>query len=148
MSIPAYVPVLIVTTAAQSLVSLAMLSPAAIAPAIAQDLQIPGSMIGWWISMAYGGAMVTSLLGGNAVRRLGATRSTQIGLLLAFIGGMAMMVGTLPLALLAALVTGLGYGMTNPAASHLLAKTTSPERRNLVFSIKQTGVPLAAPWPD
>lgn len=142
MSIPAYVPVLIITTAAQSLVSLAMLSPAAIAPAIARDLQIPGSMIGWWISMAYGGAMVTSLLGGNAVRRLGATRSTQIGLLLVFFGGLAMMAGTLPLALLAALFTGLGYGMTNPAASHLLAKTTSPERRNLVFSIKQTGVPL------
>ncbi|MBR9970416.1 MFS transporter [Magnetospirillum sulfuroxidans] len=142
MSIPAYIPVLVATTAAQSLVSLAVLSPAAIAPAIAQDLQISGSMIGWWISMAYGGAMVTSLLGGNAVRRLGATRSTQIGLLLAFVGGMAMMIGTLPLALLAALITGLGYGMTNPAASHLLAKTTSPERRNLVFSIKQTGVPL------
>ncbi|CDK98010.1 putative Monocarboxylate transporter [Magnetospirillum gryphiswaldense MSR-1 v2] len=142
MSIPAYIPILAATTAAQSLVSLAMLSPAAVAPAIARDLQVSGAMIGWWISMAYGGAMITSLLGGNAVRRFGATRSTQIGLLLVCLGGGAMMAGTLPLALLAALLTGLGYGMTNPAASHLLARSTSPERRNLVFSIKQTGVPL------
>nr|CAM74239.1 membrane protein [Magnetospirillum gryphiswaldense MSR-1] len=82
MSIPAYIPILAATTAAQSLVSLAMLSPAAVAPAIARDLQVSGAMIGWWISMAYGGAMITSLLGGNAVRRFGATRSTQIGLLL------------------------------------------------------------------
>lgn len=142
MSIPAYLPFLAATTTAQSLVSLAMLSPAAVAPAIARDLHVSSAMIGWWISMAYGGAMITSLLGGNAVRRFGATRSTQIGLLLVCLGGGAMMAGTLPLALLAALLIGLGYGMTNPAASHLLARTTSPERRNLVFSIKQTGVPL------
>ena len=142
MPLPAYIPVLAATTAAQSLVSLAMLSPAAVAPAIAGDLGQPASMIGWWISFAYGGAMITSLLGGNAVRRLGATRSTQIGLGLVCLGGAAMITASLALIVLAALFIGLGYGMTNPAASHLLAKTTSPERRNLVFSIKQTGVPL------
>lgn len=140
--LPAYVPVLAATTAAQALVSLAMLTPAAVAPAIARDLGHPASMIGWWISFAYGGAMITSLLGGNAVRRLGATRSTQIGLALAAVGAAAMATGALALVVGAALLIGLGYGMTNPAASHLLAKTTSPERRNLVFSLKQTGVPL------
>ena len=140
--LPAYVPVLAVTTGAQALVSLAMLTPAAIAPAIAAGLGQSASMIGWWISFGYGGAMVTSLIGGNSVRRLGATRSTQIGLVLAALGAAAMTLGTLPLAAVAALLIGLGYGMTNPAASHLLAKTTSAKRRNLVFSLKQTGVPL------
>lgn len=140
--LPAYVPVLAATTGAQALVSLAMLTPAAIAPAIAAGLGQPASMIGWWISFGYGGAMVTSLIGGNAVRRLGAARSTQIGLVLAALGAGAMAAGTLPLAIAAALLIGLGYGMTNPAASHLLAKTTSAKRRNLVFSLKQTGVPL------
>lgn len=142
MSVPAYLPVLIATTAAQSLVSLAMLSPAAVAPAIARDLGLPASTIGWWISFAYGGAMVTSLIGGNAVRRLGATLSTQIGLIVAGLGAVAM-TSTIPaLVVSSAVLIGLGYGMTNPAASHLLARTTSPQRRNLVFSIKQTGVPL------
>ena len=142
MRIPSVIPILAATTAAQSLVSLAMLSPAAVAPAIAADLGVPGAMIGWWISLAYGGAMITSLVGGNAVRQLGATRSTQIGLGLVGLGGLAMLAATLPLAMAAALLTGLGYGMTNPGASHLLARTTSPQQRNLVFSIKQTGVPL------
>jgi hypothetical protein len=77
MSLPSYVPILAATTAAQCLVSLAMLSPAAIAPEIARDLGVAASRIGWWISLAYGGAMLTSLLGGDAVRRLGAARTTQ-----------------------------------------------------------------------
>ncbi len=140
--LPTYISVLAITTGAQALVSLAMLTPAAIAPAIAEGLALPASKIGWWISFGYGGAMVTSLIGGNSVRRLGATRSTQIGLALAALGAAAMAMGSLPLAVLAALLIGLGYGMTNPAASHLLAKTTSAKRRNLVFSLKQTGVPL------
>jgi MFS family permease len=37
---------------------------------------------------------------------------------------------------------GLAYGVTNPAAALILARHCPPERRNLVFSLKQTGVPL------
>lgn len=37
---------------------------------------------------------------------------------------------------------GIAYGLPSPAASHLLARFTSPGRRNLIFSLKQTGVPL------
>src|SRR5690606_16431357 len=41
-----------------------------------------------------------------------------------------------------AVFIGLGYGPITPASSHLLAASTPPHRVNLVFSIKQTGVPL------
>jgi MFS family permease len=142
MSLPSYVPILAATTAAQCLVSLAMLSPAAIAPEIARDLGVAASRIGWWISLAYGGAMLTSLLGGDAVRRLGAARTTQAALLMVAAGALCTAAGHLALVLAGAALIGLGYGMTNPAASHLLARSTSPANRNLVFSIKQTGVPL------
>lgn len=142
MPLPAYVPVLAATTTAQALVSLAMLAPAAIAPEIARDLGVPGSLIGWWISLAYGGAMLTSLLGGGAVRRLGAARTTQVALGLVTLGALATASAWLPGVVLGAALCGLGYGMTNPAASHLLARCTSPANRNLVFSVKQTGVPL------
>jgi MFS family permease len=40
------------------------------------------------------------------------------------------------------LLIGLGYGLTNPSSSHLLEKLVTPGNRNLIFSIKQTGVPL------
>jgi sugar phosphate permease len=40
------------------------------------------------------------------------------------------------------ILIGIAYGLPNPAASHLLVRHTSAARRNLIFSIKQTGVPL------
>jgi MFS family permease len=40
-------------------------------------------------------------------------------------------------------VMGLGYGPISPASSHVLARTTTPGRRSLAFSIRQTGNPLA-----
>jgi MFS family permease len=43
---------------------------------------------------------------------------------------------------LGAILVGFGYGPITPASSHLLARTTPVHRMSLVFSIKQTGVPL------
>jgi MFS family permease len=43
---------------------------------------------------------------------------------------------------LGALLIGIGYGPVTPASSHLLARTTPAHRLSLVFSVKQTGVPL------
>jgi len=48
----------------------------------------------------------------------------------------------LPVALCGALLLGMGYGPVTPASSEMLARTTPPERYALVFSVKQTGVPL------
>jgi predicted MFS family arabinose efflux permease len=45
---------------------------------------------------------------------------------------------------LASAVIGLGYGVITPSSSHLLARFTSVTNRNLVFSIKQAGVPAGA----
>src|SRR5690606_11403067 len=41
-----------------------------------------------------------------------------------------------------AVMVGMGYGPITPASSHLLVKSTPAHRMSLVFSIKQTGVPL------
>jgi MFS family permease len=47
-----------------------------------------------------------------------------------------------PAIALGALLVGFGYGPVTPASSHLLARTTPVHRMSLVFSVKQTGVPL------
>jgi MFS family permease len=63
--------------------------------------------------------------------------ATAIGLSLLIIAiphVVALFVGSLGL--------GIAYGMTNPAASHLMMKIASPTNRNLIFSVKQTGQPL------
>lgn len=130
------------TTLAQTLVALAMLAPAAIAPEIGQSLDMSPALIGVWVSLAYGGAMVSSLAGAGLVRRFGPARTTQAALALAAAGMAASAVPDLLALLAGAALVGLGYGMTNPAASHLLTRATPEHRRNLVFSIKQAGVPL------
>ena len=90
---------------------------------------------------AYIGAVVGSLSAGAMVDRWGAIRTSQ-GALLVSAAGLALG-ALLPGALIvAALLIGLGYGPITPASSHVLIRTTPPERRNLVFSVKQTGVPL------
>ncbi len=130
------------STAVQTLVSLAMLALPAIAPKLTAELGLPSSLVGFQISLAYGGAMCTSLVAGSLVRRWGALRTSQVALAAAALGLAGMTAGWLPVMALASVVLGFGYGMVNPAASHLLMKATGPAHRNLIFSIKQSGVPV------
>ncbi|HKX37401.1 MAG TPA: MFS transporter, partial [Burkholderiales bacterium] len=67
---------------------------------------------------------------------------SQLALWLAALGCLVSAVGTLWALALGALVTGFGYGVTNPAASHLLSRMPPTRHMNLVFSIKQCGVPI------
>ena len=134
--------VLTATTGALTFAAMVAVFPAAIAPAIGAALAVPPSLIGIQISLLYFGAMLTSLTGGAMNQRLGACRTTQVALGLLATGAVLMPIGTLPLFVFSSLLMGLGYGLTNPAASHLLVRFTDMHRRGLVFSIKQTGVPL------
>ena len=139
MALPVVVAVSLVV---QALASMSAILPSAIAPELAEALGVPGSLIGFQVSCVYIGAMATSLVGGVFVRRFGALRCFQMALFFVAIGG-AM--SAIPLFLAVGVgggIVGLGYGLTNPPSSHLLMKVTTPMNRNLVFSIKQTGVPL------
>lgn len=134
--------VLVATTGSLTFAAMAALFPAAIAPALARALDVPTALVGLQISLVYGGAMASTLVGGALTRRTGACRATQVALLL--LGG-GVTLAALPspaVFALASIVIGLGYGMTNPAASHLLDRFTPAARRGLVFSLKQAGVPL------
>ena len=74
--------------------------------------------------------------------RWGACRVTQLGLSLCAIG---CLIATGPHAAFfftSAIALGLGYGLLSPAASHLLMRYTPAHRHNVLFSLKQTGVPL------
>ena len=82
------------------------------------------------------------MFSGGALRRYGPARCTQIALAAAGIACLLMVTAGLAGAVLGSFLIGLGYGLTNPAASQVLARLTPPERRNRVFAIKQTGVPI------
>lgn len=133
-----------VTTTVQTLATMCTLFPAAIAPELARAYGIPASWIGFQVSVMYSGAMVMSLIGGQAVRRLGAVRTSQCAL--GFSGcGLALAAAPSLIAFaVGSVLIGFGYGLTNPPAAHLLMRVTKPQNRNFIFSLKQTGVPLGA----
>ena len=79
---------------------------------------------------------------GALVRRVGAIRVSQLCLFSCAAGLWLTATGMLPLLVLGAVLIGCGYGPCTPASSHILSRTTSPERMSLIFSLKQTGVPL------
>lgn len=141
---PSERPALVVgaATSVQTLVTMCALVPSAIAPTLAADLGVGAGAIGYQIAVVYGGAMATSMVGGSVVRRFGACRVSQAALALCGAGAGLAIVPWLPALALASVLIGFGYGLTNPASSHLLERFAASRNRNLIYSIKQTGVPL------
>lgn len=132
---------LAVTTAIQVMTSMALLTLPVMAPEVAKVLGISSMLVGGYVALAYAAATISSLAGGTLVRRVGAIRASQMGLVCCGMGLVLCSLPWLPAIALGALVIGVGYGPITPASSHLLARTTPAHRMSLVFSIKQTGVP-------
>ena len=135
---------LLLTLVIQAMVAMALLTLPVIAPVVAQTLQVSPALVGLYVSVTYAGAMVATLMGGATVARMGAIRVSQWGLVLCAVGLALCAVPWLPAMVLGAVFIGLGYGPITPASSHLLARTTPKAQMSLVFSIKQTGVPLGS----
>src|SRR6266566_3794722 len=130
------------TTAIQAVGTMAVLVVPTIAPKIADALAVPAGRVGFQISLLYLAAMFGSLSAGTSVARLGPCRTGQVAMLLTAAGCMLAAAGNLATLLLGSLVIGAAYGVINPASSDLLMRHVPAGRRNLFFSIKQTGVPL------
>ncbi len=135
---------LLLTLVIQAMVAMALLTLPVIAPVVAQNLQVSPALVGLYVSVTYAGAMVATLMGGATVARMGAIRVSQWGLVLCALGLALCAVPWLPAMVVGAVFIGLGYGPITPASSHLLARTTPKAQMSLVFSIKQTGVPLGS----
>ena len=133
---------LLAMLAMQTLATMAAFSIPAAAPEIGRDLGVEPALVGVFISIVYGTGMVSALLSPSAIRRLGAARTGQLVMLMT--AGMLAAAASGHLALLAAgaVILGLGYGATAPAAAHLIVPRTPPDRINLILSIRQIGVPL------
>ena len=133
---------LLTTLSIQALVSMAVLTPPVMAPVLAQALGVSAAYLGLYIAIVYAGAMLASLAAGAAVTRFGAIRVSQAGLLLCAAGLLLCTIPSVGTFALGGFLIGLGYGPITPASSWLLALTTPAHRMSLVFSVKQTGVPL------
>ncbi|HYG91281.1 MAG TPA: MFS transporter [Azospirillum sp.] len=130
-------------TSVQTLATLSVLTLATVAPLAAASLGVGAEAVGYQVSLIYAAAALVSAFAGVVVRRWGAGTASVAAMTLGFVGCLGLTAGALWVAALASLLLGVGYGLVNPASSHLLNRFTPAARRNLVFSLKQTGVPLA-----
>jgi len=133
---------LALTLAVQALTSMAMIAPSVMAPVAAAALGLSPQGIGWFVALEYLLGMLAGLACGALIGRFGPVRVCQLSVCL---GACGLVIGTgamLPLVLVAAALIGSGYGLVNPVSSHILMRAAPPHMRSLIFSIKQTGVPL------
>lgn len=133
---------LAVTLAIQALVSMATFTVPVLAPVALPELCGSIALIGLFVALIYLGAMISSLLSGSWILRYGAIRISQVCLLLCGLGLSIAAAGQLWCLVLSALALGAGYGPVTPASSHILARTTPRHLMGLMFSLKQTGVPI------
>ncbi len=126
----------------QSFITMGMYTMPVLAPEIARDIGIPATSIGIYTSIVYSVCVFSALLGGGLVPRFGAMRVCQACLVLLAVGFAFSLSSTLIGLAVCGLICGLGNAPPTAASSHVLLKATPPRWVNLVFSIKQAGVPI------
>ena len=130
------------TMLVQAMVAMAVSTIPVLAPALAEAYGVRASGIGFYASLVFAGGIVCALTGGALARRIGPVRCSQAALCIAALALALSAAGPLPAIAALAVVTGMGYGLATPAASHILARVTPPHRRGIVLSLKQSAVPL------
>lgn len=114
----------------------------AIAPALMDDFGFAAPTLGHLAALSSVGSIVFLVAGAPLIRRAGPIRALQVGLALSAIGTAMLAAPVVAIAVVACLLLGLGYGPSPSAGSDVLQRYAPPRHRNLVFSIKQAGVPL------
>ena len=141
-STSAITEVLVTTTLIQVMATATMLALAPIAAHAASDFGVSPHAIGYQISLIYLFGAAGSAFTGSLVARLGPVRVEQLALVLFAAGLLALATAHLLAGALGSALIGVGYGLQNPASSQILSRIAPAHRRNMIFSIKQAGVPV------
>ena len=133
---------IVLTLSVQALVSMSAVAIPVFMPVAAGELNVPSSHVGIFMSLIYLSATVFAPVSGYFIDRFGPICVSQICLILCALGLGAISIPVIPMMIIGALIMGIGYGPVTPASSHLLVRTTPFSMMSVVFSIKQTGVPI------
>jgi predicted MFS family arabinose efflux permease len=113
-----------------------------IAPALSEEFGWGGSSIGYLTATYSFGGLAILVAGSTLLKQMGGMRTLQIGLLLGAASMALFFHPSVSIALVACFLMGLSGGTANPAGSEVLQRFSPPGKRNLIFSVKQAGVPL------
>jgi MFS family permease len=140
--LPAWITVIAVVLTLQTVsATLGRLVPVA-GPAFTAEFGWNESWVGYLSAANIVGALFALTAGIGVMRRIGGVRALQWSLIVGAATLLLYLVPSIGLALFASACVGLSNGTANPAGSEVLTRTTPLAHRNLVFSIKQAGVPL------
>jgi MFS family permease len=128
--------------AIQVMISVSVLALGVMMPAVAADLAIDPKLVGIFTAIIYGVAVVAALAAAEPIVRLGAVRISQAALLMAAIGLAVNALATVAATVIAVVFIGVAQGPINPASAHVLAQRVPRQWFGMVFSLKQTGVPI------
>ncbi|MBO1114760.1 MFS transporter [Bordetella petrii] len=113
-----------------------------IAPAMSDEFGWSGSSIGYLTASNSLGGLAILVAGSALLKQIGGMRTLQLTLVLGAAGMAFLLFPSVGIALMACFIMGLSNGAANPAGSEVLQRFSPPGKRNLIFSIKQAGVPL------
>ncbi len=133
---------LILTVLVQLLATSTALVLPPIAPRVAADFGVDAYVVGYQVSLLFTAGAFGSVLSGALIRSWGALRTEQFGLCMFALGLLGLATANISVGVIASLLIGFAYGVQNPASSQILSVVTPPDRRNVVFSIKQAAAPL------
>lgn len=142
MSLPLWQVALGTTLLVQTANSFLARMPGILAPDLTRALGVAPEAIGILQAAVMAGSILFLLAGMPLIRRTGPIRALQIGLACGAAGCLLLLLPLWGTALVGAVLMGLGYGPSAPAASNVLQRHAPTRHRNLVFSVKQAGVPL------
>ena len=114
-----------------------------LADRLAENFDISPAWLGLYLFMQNVMAIIAALGCGSFILRYGPLRISQITLLM--MGGSLVVIasGQLWLYPLGAILLGAA-AVSTPASSHILARVCPPRLVSLIFSVKQTGVPVGS----
>ena len=112
------------------------------APAISEATGLSISLVGVYTAIMYVASTLSAGASGAFIRRYGALRMSQAALVLMGLGLVFSWPGWALLFAATAFVIGAGSAVSTPASSDILGRYCPPRRAPLIFSIKQTGVPV------
>src|SRR5262245_15412912 len=139
---PPWIIVLAVVLVLQTVAAfLTRLIPVA-SPAFMAEFGWDQSWIGYLSAANLAGALVILLAGVELLRRIGFVLAFQATIVIGAASLVLFHVPWIGVALLASALVGFSNAAANPAGAEVLQRYTPDARRNLVFSIKQAGVPL------
>ena len=113
-----------------------------IAPEIARALKADSTFAGLYIGFLYAGACISSLCGGNFIRRYGPAHITEYALLFAAASLIFCMMPLEAVVIFSAFLLGLAKGPLMPAINTMLSRQISKGKYNILFSLKQCAGPI------